>query len=214
VDVIGDFENDGYAHIRELVPPEVARAIVARLKEATGGRPIPLSKPQPFPAVLKHPAFDVSSDLFRPLEFFLWGLTPTMSRLIGKDLLPSYTYFRIYLKDDICRVHSDRPSSEFGLSLTLEYSDDKVWDLQVGKERIDSLYPLSDNFGAMDYASVPMQVGDAVLYQGSHYAHGRMQPNPNKWSAHLFLFFVDRNGPYAGYAFDEKPLERVDFSFV
>jgi hypothetical protein len=41
-----------------------------------------------------------------------------------------------------------------------------------------------------------------------------MQPNPNKWSAHLFLFFVDRNGPYAGYAFDEKPFERVDFSFV
>lgn len=212
--VIGDFANDGYAHIKELVPPEVARAIVARLKEATGGRPIPLSKPQPFAAVLKHPAFDVPSEIFRPLETFLWGLTPTMSRLIGKNLLPSYTYFRIYLKDDICRVHSDRPSSEFGLSLTLEYSDDKVWDLQVGKERIDSLYPLSDDFGEMDYASVPMQVGDAVLYQGSHYAHGRMQPNPNTWSAHLFLFFVDRNGPYANYAFDEKPFERVDFAFV
>lgn len=214
VEVIGDFQADGYAHIRELVPPEVARAIVARLKEATRGQPIPLSKPQPFAAVLKHPAFDVSSDLFRPLETFLWGLTPTMSRLIGKDVLPSYTYFRIYLKDDICRVHSDRPSSEFGLSLTLEYSDDKPWDLQVGKERIESLYPLSDDFGSMDYASVEMQVGDAVLYQGSHYAHGRMQPNPNKWSAHLFLFFVDRNGPYAGHAFDEKPFERVDFTFV
>ncbi|MGN6155084.1 MAG: hypothetical protein ACTHN4_05045 [Sphingomicrobium sp.] len=212
--MIGDFQADGYAHIRELVPPEVARAIVARLKEATRGQPIPLSKPQPFAAVLKHPAFDVSSDLFRPLETFLWGLTPTMSRLIGKDVLPSYTYFRIYLKDDICRVHSDRPSSEFGLSLTLEYSDDKPWDLQVGKERIESLYPLSDDFGSMDYASVEMQVGDAVLYQGSHYAHGRMQPNPNKWSAHLFLFFVDRNGPYAGHAFDEKPFERVDFTFV
>ena len=66
----------------------------------------------------------------------------------------------------------------------------------------------------MEYASVPMQVGDAVLYQGSHYAHGRMQPNPNKWSAHLFLFFVDRNGPYAKHAFDEKPFDRVDFSFV
>ena len=44
--VIGDFAKDGYAHIQELVPPEVARAIVARLKEATGGRPIPLSRPR------------------------------------------------------------------------------------------------------------------------------------------------------------------------
>ena len=214
MEVIGDFQNNGYAHIRELVAPEIARAFVARLKEATGGRPIPLSKPQPFPAVLKHPAFDVPSDSFRPMETFLWGLTPIMSQLVGRDLLPSYTYFRIYLKGDICRVHSDRPSSEFGLSMTLEYSDDQIWDLQLGKERIDSLYPLSDDFGTMDYASIEMGVGDAVLYQGSHYAHGRMQPNPNAWSAHLFLFFVDRNGPYGKHAFDEKQFDRVDFTFV
>lgn len=214
MEVIGDFQNNGYAHIRELVAPEIARAFVARLKEATGGRPIPLSKPQPFPAVLKHPAFDVPSDSFRPMETFLWGLTPIMSQLVGRDLLPSYTYFRIYLKGDICRVHSDRPSSEFGLSMTLEYSDDQIWDLQLGKERIDSLYPLSDDFGTMDYASIEMGVGDAVLYQGSHYAHGRMLPNPNAWSAHLFLFFVDRNGPYSKHAFDEKQFDRVDFTFV
>ena len=214
MEVIGDFQNNGYAHIRELVAPEIARAFVARLKEATGGRPIPLSKPQPFPAVLKHPAFDVPSDSFRPMETFLWGLTPIMSQLVGRDLLPSYTYFRIYLKGDICRVHSDRSSSEFGLSMTLEYSDDQIWDLQLGKERIDSLYPLSDDFGTMDYASIEMGVGDAVLYQGSHYAHGRMQPNPNAWSAHLFLFFVDRNGPYSKHAFDEKQFDRVDFTFV
>ena len=214
MEVIGDFQNNGYAHIRELVAPEIARAFVARLKEATGGRPIPLSKPQPFPAVLKHPAFDVPSDSFSPMETFLWGLTPIMSQLVGRDLLPSYTYFRIYLKGDICRVHSDRPSSEFGLSMTLEYSDDQIWDLQLGKERIDSLYPLSDDFGTMDYASIEMGVGDAVLYQGSHYAHGRMQPNPNAWSAHLFLFFVDRNGPYSKHAFDEKQFDRVDFTFV
>jgi hypothetical protein len=148
------------------------------------------------------------------MESFLWGLTPIMSQLVGRDLLPSYTYFRIYLKGDICRVHSDRPSSEFGLSMTLEYSDDQCWDLQLGKERIDSLYPLSDDFGTMDYASIEMGVGDAVLYQGSHYAHGRTQPNPNGWSAHLFLFFVDRNGPYSKHAFDEKQFDRVDFTFV
>jgi hypothetical protein len=214
MEAIGDFQGNGYTHIRELVPPEVARAFVARLKEATGGQPIPLSRPQPFPAVLKHPAFDVSSDAFKPMEFFLWGLTPIMSQLVGRDLLPSYTYFRIYLKGDICRVHSDRPSSEFGLSMTLEYSDDQCWDLQLGTERIDSLHPLSDDFGTMDYASVKMGVGDAVLYQGSHYAHGRIQPNPNAWSAHLFLFFVDRDGPYRKHAFDEKHFDRVSFTFV
>ena len=214
MDVIGNFERDGFAHLRGLIPTEVAHAFMSRLKEATGGRPIPLSRPQHFPAVLKAPAFDVSSDVFKPMEFFLWALTPTMGQLIGKSLLPSYVYFRIYPKGHVCRIHSDRPSSEFGLSLTLEYSDDQIWDLQLGKERIESLYPLADDFGSMDYASIGMEVGDAVLYQGSHYAHGRMQPNPNRWSAHLFLFFVDSDGPYRQHAFDEKSFGKVDFSFV
>ena len=62
---------------------------------------------------------------------------------------------------------------------------------------------------------IAMQVGDAVLYQASHYPHGRMQPNPNAWSAHLFLFFVDRDGPYRDHAFDGEMIgEKVDFSFV
>jgi hypothetical protein len=214
VKVEGDFERDGFAHVRELIPPEVARGFMMRLKQATSDRPIPLSQPQPFPAVLRRPAFDVASHIFKPMEFFLWGLTPTMSRLVGRELLPSYTYFRIYLEGDICKVHSDRPSSEYGVSLTLDYSDGEVWDLQLGKERIESLYPLADDFGAMDYASIGMEVGDAVLYQGSHYPHGRMQPNPNKWSAHLFAFFVDRDGPYKKHAFDEEKFAKVDFTFV
>ena len=60
-----------------------------------------------------------------------------------------------------------------------------------------------------------MQVGDAVLYQGVDFAHGRTRPNPNAWSAHLFLHYVDRNGPHADHAFDQKLRpERVNFSFA
>ena len=128
--------------------------------------------------------------------------------------MPTYSYFRIYRQSDICRVHSDRPSSEHGLSLTLAYSDDKTWELQVGRERTETLYPLAEDFGTMDYASIAMEVGDAVLYQASHYAHGRITPNPNAWSAHLFMFWVDRDGAYRNHAFDETPLEKVDFTFV
>jgi hypothetical protein len=47
-----------------------------------------------------------------------------------------------------------------------------------------------------------MEVGDAVLYQGVHHRHGRMTPNPNGWSAHLFMHWVDQDGPYRDQAFD------------
>jgi hypothetical protein len=60
-----------------------------------------------------------------------------------------------------------------------------------------------------------MKVGDAVLYQGVHHRHGRTTPNPNTWSAHLFLHWVDREGPYRDHAFDGKgDPPRVDFSFA
>jgi hypothetical protein len=47
--------------------------------------------------------------------------------------------------------------------------------------------------------------GDAVLYQGVHHHHGRTTPNPNRWSAHLFLHWVERDGAFAGDAFDKQP---------
>lgn len=215
MELVGDYDRDGFAHVRGLIPKEVAHAFMVRVKAATRGAPIPLSRPQMRPAVLQRAAFDVASENFEPMNFFLWALTPTISSLLGRELLPTYAYFRIYRESDICRVHSDRPSSEHGLSLTLAYSDDKPWDLQVGRERTETLYPLSEDFGSMDYASIGMEIGDAVLYQASHYAHGRIKPNPNAWSAHLFMFYVDREGPYSQYAFDQKiDFGKVEFTFV
>ena len=64
---------------------------------------------------------------------------------------------------------------------------------------------LADQVGA-----VAMAAGDAVLYQGVHHHHGRVTPNPNRWSAHLFLHWVERNGAYADYAFDgQRPPAEV-----
>jgi hypothetical protein len=214
MEIVGDYEKNGFALVRELVPREVAQAFMARFKTATGGGPIPISKMQVRPAVLQRPAFDVSSSFFQPMEFFLWGLTTSIGQILGRELLPTYDYFRIYREGDICRVHSDRPSSQHGISLTLDYSDGEIWDLQVGKKRTDTLYPLSDDFGGDPYESFGMRAGDAVLYQASHYPHGRMTPNPNSWSAHLFLFFVDKDGPYRNHAFDEELFETVNFTFV
>jgi hypothetical protein len=41
-----------------------------------------------------------------------------------------------------------------------------------------------------------------------------MTPNPNGWSAHLFLHWVDREGPYREHAFDGNVTSApVNFSF-
>jgi hypothetical protein len=213
--VVGDYQKNGFALVRELIPEDVARAFMKGLKDEFGESAIQLSTPREYPAVLRRAAFEFDGDAYKPMKYFLWALTPTVSQLVGKDLLPTYGYFRVYRGGDICRVHSDRPESEHSVSLTLDYSDGEVWDLQIGHERIDSLHPLADDFGSQEYTSLGMKIGDAALYQGHHYAHGRMTPNPNRWSAHLFLNFVDRDGSKSDRAFDRGgAFEKVDFKFV
>lgn len=202
----GDYARDGYATIRGLIPPEVAANLFRQLQidlKAAGQSFDTFAKAHP---LSNQQTVDISGHFYRPLTTFLWGLTPIVGQLTGADLLPSYDYFRIYRKDDVCRVHSDRPSCEHSISLTLAYSDDVPWLLQVGSKRVTAEGPCFDDWGDEAHASVAMQPGDAVLYRGMDLRHGRTQPNPNRWSAHLFLFWVERGGTFAQHAFDEQRL--------
>ncbi len=213
--VVGDYHANGYAHVEQLILPEVARAFVAKLKDDLGEGALPVSNIDKFPNLLTRPAFEIYGHFYPPMLFFLWGLTPVMSQIVGRELLPTYDYLRIYREGDICRVHHDRLSCEHSLSLTLDYSDGAVWPLDIGLDQSNPSAAVEADFGAEAFASVPMEVGDAVLYQGVHHRHGRTLPNPNGWSVHLFLHWVDRDGPYKDHAFDgQMSAAPVNFQFA
>jgi hypothetical protein len=215
MEVIGSYHDTGYAHLAKLIPPEVAQAFVQGLRKDVTPGPIPLHVIKEHSNVLRRPAFEIYGYQYKPMLFFLWALTPIVSEIVGRDLLPTYDYFRIYQRGDICRVHSDRHSCEHSLSLTLAYSNNKSWDLEIGKDRQEPGPSVDENFGTEDFASIAMEVGDAVLYQGVHHRHGRTRANPNRWSAHLFLHWVDRDGPYREHAFDGRlDAAKADFVFT
>ena len=160
--------------------------------------------------LLTKDAIEVYALHYPPMLTFLWGLTPRIALATGCDLLPTYAYFRLYQKGDVCRVHTDRLACEHSLSLTIAYGDDRPWALSVGTEAIAEPRPLViDDFDGSPYDSVAMRPGDGVLYQGVHHRHGRLEPNPNSWSAHLFLHWIDPNGPYADQAFDRPAIEQA-----
>jgi hypothetical protein len=207
VRVTGDYSNDGYVKVERLVAPEIATALCQQLEmdiRATGRTFQSFSLAQP---LTRRPTVEITGHQSRPLLAFLWGLTPIASQLTGADLLPSFDYFRIYSQGDICRVHSDRPSCEHSMSLTLAYSDGKPWNLQIGTRPIEAPESLHDDFGDEPFSSVAMQPGDAVLYSGTKRRHGRTEPNPNAWSAHLFLMWVERGGAQMAHAFDAEQLK-------
>lgn len=215
MNVEGDYQSNGYATLRGLVPPEVADVFLRRLKRDMESARIPMQQFAQTSEILSKNAVEIYGYQYRPMIQFLWGMTPAIREATGRDLLPTYNYFRLYQRGDICRVHSDRASCEHSLSLTLAYSDGEPWALNIGTERIDDTQPIEDGFGDKPFASIAMQPGDAVLYKGYDLRHGRVDPNPNRWSAHMFLHWVDRDGPQKHHAFDQRePMDgALDFQF-
>jgi hypothetical protein len=215
MEIEGDYRRDGYALVRQMVPRGVARALMARLRADLPPGPLP-DLDQDLTPILNRRAFEISGKTYPPLQSFLWALTPAMEAVTGQRLVPTYDYFRIYREGDICRVHRDRAACEHSLSLTLDYSDDVAWPLEVGAAGDAGPQDLfTDDFGPEPSAALAMAVGDAVAYRGVEHRHGRTLPNPNAWSAHLFLHWVDPDGPFADQAFDgagEPP--PVNFTFA
>jgi hypothetical protein len=214
MEIDGDYQRDGYALVREMVPRGVARALMARFKADLPRGPITV--PEECISILNRPAIDIYGNAYPPMQSFLWALTPAMEAVTGCRLIPTYDYFRIYREGDICRVHRDRAACQHSLSMTLDYSDDVPWPLEVGQQGMDGPQDLeSPDFGPEPSRSMAMGVGDAVAYRGVEHRHGRTMPNPNAWSAHLFLHWVDPDGPFADQAFDgagePKP---VNFTFA
>ena len=197
------YRKEGYLALPGFVPTDVTHALLGMLKSDLVQGGVSFDQLKRKHDLLATPAVEVYGTHYLPLSTFLWGMTPAISAIVGHALLPTYCYFRMYRKGDICRIHSDRYACEYSLSLLLAASDDAPWPLEVGSEHIETPRQRADpDFGDEAYGSVSMLPGDAVLYQGVHRLHGRMMPNPNRWSAHLFLHWVDPAGPYADNAFE------------
>lgn len=201
-----DYAGKGYLALPGLFPVEVVKAFYGQMQSdmQSAGRSMRAFTTQG--PLLRRQAIEIYAHQYPPMLTFLWGLTPRIAQATGCDLLPTYAYFRLYQRDDVCRVHADRHACEHSLSLTIAYAEDQPWALSVSTERSEMSRPIAEDFGGAAYESVAMEPGDGVLYQGIHHRHGRLSANPNSWSAHLFLHWVDRNGAYRDQAFDQPTI--------
>lgn len=200
------YRERGYVLLDQLFPPLILDIFHGKMQQdlnLKGNRTF-ISQT----GLLTKPAIEVYSRQYAPMATFHWALTPTAAEVAGCELVPTYAYFRAYQQGDVCLVHSDRHACEHSLSLMLHLADDLPWALSVEHRRIGQPEPVERDFGDEQFTSLPMRAGDAVMYRGVEHRHGRLEPNPNAWSAHLFMHWVDANGPHADHAFDRVMLEK------
>ena len=202
------YARDGYVALPSLFPRELVSAFHARLQAD-----LDLTRSNTFVKqcfLLSKSSIEVYSLEYPPMATFLWGVTPRVAQVAGCELMPSYAYFRVYQQGDICKVHSDRKACEHSVSLTLELANDIPWALSVEHRHVDEpAASLDGDFGREAFSALPMRAGDAVMYRGVNHRHGRLEPNPNAWSAHLFMHWVDADGPFADRAFDRVTVAQL-----
>jgi hypothetical protein len=200
------YRKQGYVLLKRLFPPKLLAAFRGQLQldlNLMGSRNFVKSC-----NLLTRPSIEVYSLEYPPMAGFLWGLTPRVAQIAGCELMPSYAYFRIYQQGDVCRVHSDREACEHSMSLTVELGENIPWALSVEKRRLElPLASVDPDFGDQEFTQLPMSAGDAAMYRGVNHRHGRIEPNPNSWSAHLFLHWVESDGPFAAHAFDRAKID-------
>jgi len=116
-------------------------------------------------------------------NILLGRLLDKVSQLTEKQLKPTYTYCRVYLKGAVLTPHKDRPSCEY--SVTLNLSQTHPWTIYMGNK------------------GIIQKPGDGVIYRGCDIEHSRKEFEGEEY-VQVFLHYVDANGPYKDYVYDVK----------
>lgn len=114
-----------------------------------------------------------------------------LSKKSKVDLLPTYSYTRIYIEGNELLNHRDRPSCEISATLSLGFEGE-----------VNPIY-FSKNEDKTDAVEILLNPGDICLYRGCDLWHWR-PPFKNKWYLQSFLHYVDANGPYKEWIYDER----------
>ena len=117
-------------------------------------------------------------------------ITSRISKILNKEIIPSFCFTRMYFEESILNAHTDRESCEIAVS-HCHYGE--PW----------KIYILEDDFITGR--------GDSICYEGKN-LHGRITPLKNR-SLYSFYFWVEKDGKYDEFKYDKRPeMEKVYLS--
>lgn len=118
-------------------------------------------------------------------------LLSPIEAVTGLNLLPTYTYTRIYRPGAILEKHKDRPACEVSATMLVGANYSPTWPLYIEGE------------------SIVQEPGDMAVYRGCEVEHWRdpmVDVPEDAYHVQLFLHYVDADGPYSMCQNDEVRL--------
>lgn len=110
-----------------------------------------------------------------------------MEENTGLELLPTYSYWRMYTYGSCLNPHKDRNSCEISVTISIGSSSEKPWPIYIGEKAIN------------------LNHGDGVIYLGIEDEHSRKELETD-YHAQCFLHYVDKDGPYKDFVLDKRPI--------
>ena len=176
------FQDKGFEVVKGFIPAAFANyfrsyftLIAQNTPNLKGDRQAPNSR-----VLYGDPAFDTLMDCS----------TQSVEKIIGKKLIPQYTYARIYNNGSVLERHRDRAECEYSVTLCLGGNYDKQWPIW-----------LKDHDG--NEHEVPLDQGDCVIYSGTKLEHWREKFEGDK-QYQVFMHYVDSEGEYKDRIYDGR----------
>lgn len=126
-------------------------------------------------------------------ESLLMYVHPTLEKIIGKRLHPTYSYARIYYNGATMARHVDRPSCQYSATITISVDETGPWEIWM------------TNLAGVAKPLV-LPVGSMAVYSGDILEHWREEPYKGKRQIQAFLHFVDADGIYADHKYDGREM--------
>jgi len=141
-----------------------------------------------------------SEDEYAPVfgELLLRHCRPVIEAVVGRELVESYAYWRIYKPGAELLRHKDRPGSEIAVSITVAADPaDQIWPLK-----------LEDINGSEE--TLVLSPGSGIVYRGHEIPHWRDKLTAGS-QKQLMLFYILKDGDSREHFFDGRdgdPLTR------
>ena len=148
--------------------------------------------------------YSIYGDMF--METLMMKVLPVMQQHTEMNLMPCYTYTRIYKKGDKLRRHSDRPSCEISTTLHLGGDPWPIFLDPTGTKSVVNEEKEIHKPNAPKGISIDLEVGEMLVYSGYELEHWR-EPFEGETCAQVFLHYNNIDGPFGTEnKFDKRPL--------
>ena len=143
------------------------------------------------------------------METLLMKVLPVMQQETGLNLIPTYSYARVYKNGDELKRHKDRPSCEISTTIHLGGDPWTIFIDGTGTNNVEQSGPGKPtiiNPNAPAGTKVLLEIGDMLVYSGCELEHWR-EPFEGTTCGQVFLHYNHVNGPFAEKnRFDRRPM--------